>query len=92
MCPAPSVYLPVGASAEAEFRRYGHRTPTLVIRAGHAATLVTLTLPDRVEAGHVEFARALARSAAWYAIEVERAWRGLPSLAPPTVREKAVPS
>jgi hypothetical protein len=39
-----------------------------------------LTLPDQVEEGHVQFARQLARQAARYAMEVERAWRGLPAL------------
>ena len=44
------------------------------------ALLVTLTLPERIEPGHVRFARDLARSAALYAAEVERTWRGLPPL------------
>jgi hypothetical protein len=57
-----------------------------VIRCGHPAAWITLTLPERVEAGHVEFARALARSAARYAIEVERTWRGLPCLPAPRPR------
>jgi hypothetical protein len=43
--------------------------------------LVTLTVPDLIEAGHVEFARRLAQSAAAYAVEVERRFRGLPRLA-----------
>jgi hypothetical protein len=80
MSPVTSVCVPVDGHAVVEFRRYGRRTPILVIRSGHPAALVTLTLSDPVEAGHVEFARALARSSAQYAIEVERAWRGLPAL------------
>jgi hypothetical protein len=78
---ATSVCIPVDAEAVVEFRRFGRRTPILVISSGHPAALITFTLPEPVEAGHVKFARALARSAARYAIEVERAWRGLPALA-----------
>ena len=52
--------------------------------APRPALLVTLTLPEHVEAGHVRFARDLARQTARYAIEVERSWRGLPQLAPLT--------
>jgi hypothetical protein len=74
------VCLPVSARSAVELRRYGSRTPILTIRAGHPAALVTLTLPDQIEAGHVEFARQLARLAARYAVEVERTWRGLPAL------------
>ena len=74
-----SVCIPVGPAAGVEFRRYDHRTPILTLRADRAA-LVTLTLPERVESGHVEFARQLARLAARYAIEVERSFRGLPAL------------
>jgi hypothetical protein len=76
-----SVCVPVSSRAAVEFRRYASRTPILTIRAGHPAALVTLTLPEHVEAGHVEFARQLARLAARYAVEVERTWRGLPALA-----------
>ena len=36
-----------------------------------------------VDAGHVRFARDLAAQAAAYATEVERTWRGLPSLTTP---------
>ena len=75
-----SVCLPVSTRSSVEFRRYEARTPILTIRAGYPAALVTLTLPDRVEEGHVLFARQLARQAARYAMEVERAWRGLPAL------------
>jgi hypothetical protein len=74
-----SVCIPLGPAAGVEFRRYDHRTPILTLRADRAA-LVTLTLPEKVEAGHVEFARQLARLAARYALEVERSWRGLPAL------------
>ena len=87
---AMSVCLPVSARAVVEFRRYGSRTPILTIRAGQPAALVTLTLPHQIEAGHVEFARQLAKLAARYAIEVERSWRGLPALALPQ-QDREVP-
>jgi hypothetical protein len=74
-----SVCIPVGPAAAVEFRRYDHRTPILTLRADRAA-LVTLTLPEHIDPGHVEFARQLARLAARYAIEVERHARGLPAL------------
>jgi hypothetical protein len=74
-----SVCIPLGSRAGVEFRRYDHRTPILTLHADRSA-LVTLTLPEQVEAGHVEFARQLARLAARYAIEVERSFRGLPAL------------
>jgi hypothetical protein len=73
------VSLPVGARSQVEFRRYEARTPILTIRAGYPPVLVTLTLPERVEEGHVVFARQLARQAARYAFEVERSWRGVPA-------------
>jgi hypothetical protein len=75
-----SVCLPVGARSQVEFCRYEARTPILTIRAGYPAALVTLTMPERVEEEHVQFARQLARQAARYALEVERTWRGLPAL------------
>ena len=55
--------------------------------AGRPALLVTLTVPDHIEAGHVDFARQLAKSATAYAVEVERRFRGLPRLA--TAKEVA---
>ena len=82
-----SVCIPVGNRAGVEFRRYDHRTPILTLRAAPAA-LVILTLPEKVEAGHVEFARQLARLSARYAIEVERSFRGLPAL---PARDHAIP-
>ena len=56
----PALALPVDAKAEVSFRGYEHRTPLLTIATGGPALLVTLTLPERLEAGHVEFARELA--------------------------------
>jgi hypothetical protein len=74
-----SVCIPVGSRAAVEFRRYDHRTPILTLRAA-PAVVVTLTLPEKTGAGHVAFARQLARLAARYAIEVERHSRGQPAL------------
>jgi len=74
-----SVCIPVGSRAAVEFRRYDHRTPILTLRAA-PAVLVTLTLPEKIDAGQVQFARQLARLAARYAIEVERHSRGQPAL------------
>ena len=62
------------------FRGYEHRTPLLTITTGAPALLVTLTLPEQLEAGHVEFARQLACQAWAYAVAVERRYRGLPPL------------
>jgi hypothetical protein len=73
----PSLCVPVDAWSGAEVLSYRGRAPLLTIRAGRPALLVTLTVPDRVEAGHVEFARQLAASSAAYAVEVERRFRGL---------------
>ena len=81
--PATTVCVPVDARSGAELRCYPQRSPLLTIRAGRPALLVILTVPERVEAGHVAFARQLAQSAAAYAVEVERRFRGLPRLAEP---------
>ena len=78
---ATSMCVPVDARSGAELRRYPRRAPLLTIRAGRPAPLVTLTVPDDIEAGHVAFARQLAEAAAAYAVEVERRFRGLPRLA-----------
>jgi len=78
---AMSLCVPVDATSGAELRRYPQRAPLLTIRAGRPALLVTLTVPEQIEAGHVEFARQLAKSATAYAVEVERRFRGLPRLA-----------
>lgn len=73
-----SLCVPVDATSGAELHCYPQRPPLLTIRAGQPALLVTLTVPDRIEAGHVDFARQLAQSATAYAVEVERRFRGLP--------------
>ncbi len=72
--------LPVDIRSAVTFEAYRDRTPLLTIMAVRPALLVTLTLPEHLEAGHVRFARDLAVMSARYATEVERSWRGLPSL------------
>jgi hypothetical protein len=74
---ATSLCVPVDARSAAEVTAYRSRAPLFTIRAGRPSLLVTLTVPERIEAGHVEFARKLAESAAVYATEVERRFRGL---------------
>jgi hypothetical protein len=65
--------LPVDASASSEFKAFRARTPLFTVSAGRV--LVTLTLPERLKAADVEFARRLADQAAAYAVEVERLYR-----------------
>jgi hypothetical protein len=74
---ATSLWVPVDARSRTELHRYRQHSPLLTIRAGRPALLVTLTVPERIEPGHVEFARQLAASAAAYAVEVERRYRRL---------------
>jgi hypothetical protein len=47
---------------------------------GAGGALVSFTLPDQIEAGHVDFARQLAAKAWAYSVAVERRYRGLPPL------------
>ena len=75
--PAAHLCLRVGLRYEVAFVPFPNRAPMFVI--GAAGTLVSFTLPEHLDAGHVEFARQLARQAARYATEVERSWRGLPN-------------
>ncbi|WP_329518937.1 hypothetical protein [Spirillospora sp. NBC_01491] len=65
--------LPIDGGAAAEFKYFRARTPLFTVSAGRV--LVTLTLPERLSAGDVEFARGLAEQAAAYAVEVERLYR-----------------
>lgn len=65
--------LPIEAGSSVEFRGFRSRTPLLSLSAGRV--LVTLTLPERLRASDVEFARRLADQAAAYATEVERLFR-----------------
>jgi hypothetical protein len=76
----PALALPVDTKAGVVFRGYQYRTPLLTIATGRPVLLVTLTLPEQLEAGHVEFARQLAAKAWAYAVAVERRYRGLPWL------------
>jgi hypothetical protein len=76
----PALALPVDPRAGVSFRGYQNRTPLLTIATGYPALLVTLTLPEQLEAGHVEFARQLACQAWAYAVAVERSYRGLPAV------------
>jgi hypothetical protein len=54
------------------------KAPMFVIGAG--STQISLSLPEHLEAGHVDFARQLAAKAWAYAVAVERRYRGLPPL------------
>ena len=76
----PALALPVDPAAGVSFLGYENRTPLLTIATGRPALLVTLTLPEHLEAGHVDFARQLAAKAWAYAVAVERRYRGLPAL------------
>src|SRR5262249_60200565 len=69
-----------GRSAVA-FESYQGCNPLLTIIATRPALFVTLTLPEYLDAGHVRFARDLASAVGRYVVEVERSWRGLPSVA-----------
>jgi hypothetical protein len=76
--PAAHLCLRVGARYQAAFVPFPARAPMFVIGAG--STLVSFTLPEQIEAGHVDFARRLASQAWAYAVAVERRYRGLPPL------------
>ena len=76
----PALALPVDPRAGVSFLGYANRTPLLTIATARPALLVTLTLPEHLEAGHVDFARQLAAKAFAYAVAVERRYRGLPLL------------
>jgi hypothetical protein len=77
-----TVTMPVDGRSGVAFEAYRERTPLLTIWAARPGLLVTLTLPEHLNAGHVRFARDLAATATRYATEVERAWRGLPGELP----------
>ena len=76
----PALALPVDARSGVSFRDYPNRTPLRSIATARPALQVTFTLPARLEAGHVDFARQLAAQAWAYAVAVERRYRGLPPL------------
>ena len=76
--PAAHLCLRVGARYEVAFVPFPARAPMFVIGTGSA--LVSFTLPEQIEARHVDFARQLAAQAWAYAVAVERSYRGLPPL------------
>lgn len=76
--PGAHLCLRVGARHQVAFVPYPRRAPMFVIGAGGA--LVSLTLPDQLDAAHVDFARQLAAQAWAYSVAVERRYRGLPPL------------
>ncbi len=76
--PAAYLCLRVGSRHEVAFVPFPARAPMFVI--GAAGTVVSFTLPEQIEAGHVDFARQLAAQAWAYAVAVERSYRGLPPL------------
>jgi hypothetical protein len=69
-----TVTVPVQVRSGVAFEAYANRTPLLTIWATRPALLVTLTLPEQIEPGHVRFARQLATA---YATEVERRYLAL---------------
>ena len=75
---AAHLCLRVGARYEVAFVPFPRRAPMFVIGTG--AALISVTLPEQLEAGHVDFARQLASQAWAYAVAVERRYRGLPPL------------
>ena len=76
--PAAHLCLRVGSRHEVAFVPFPVRAPMFVIGTG--STLVSFTLPDQLDAAHVDFARQLASQAWAYAVAVERRYRGLPPL------------
>jgi hypothetical protein len=76
--PAAYLRLRVGSRHEVAFVSFPAKAPMFVIGAG--GTVVSFTLPEQIEAGHVDFARQLAAKAWAYAVAVERRYRGLPPL------------
>src|SRR5262249_62224716 len=76
--PAAHLCLRVGSWHEVVFVPFPAKAPMFVI--GAAGTVVSFTLPEQIEAGHVDFARQLAAKAWAYAVAVERRYRGLPPL------------
>jgi hypothetical protein len=87
--PAAHLCLRVGRRYEVAFVPFPRRAPMFVIGAG--STLISVTLPEQLEAGHVDFARQLAAKAWAYAVAVERQYRGLPPLPDTPVRYRLTP-
>ncbi len=76
--PAAYLRLRVGSRHEVAFVPFPAKAPMFVI--GAAGTVVSFTLPEQIEAAHVDFARQLAAKAWAYAVAVERRYRGLAPL------------
>ena len=76
--PAVHLCLRVGRRYQVTFVPFPARAPLFVIGTG--SMLISVTLPEQIEAGHVDFARQLAAKAWAYAVAVERQYRGLPPL------------
>lgn len=76
--PGAHLCLRVGQRHRVAFVPFPVKAPMFVIGAGGA--LVSFTLPEHLDPGHVDFARQLASQAWAYAVAVERRYRGLPAL------------
>jgi len=76
--PAAHLCLRVGSRHQVAFVPFPVKAPMFVIGAG--STLVSFTLPEHLDAAHVDFARQLAAKAWAYSVTVERRYRGLPPL------------
>jgi hypothetical protein len=76
--PAAHLCLRVGSRHQVAFVPFPAKAPMFVI--GAAGTLVSLTLPEHLDAAHVDFVRQLAAKAWAYSVAVERRYRGLPPL------------
>ena len=76
--PAAYLRLRIGSRHQVAFMPFPGRPPMFTIGAG--GTVVSFTLPEQIEAAHVDFARQLAAKAWAYAVAVERRYRGLPPL------------
>ncbi len=59
-----TVTVPIDVRSVVAFECYPARKPLLTIMAPRPGLLVTLTLPEHLEPGHVRFARNLADHAA----------------------------
>jgi hypothetical protein len=76
--PGAHLCLRVGSRHQVAFVPFPAKAPMFVIGAGGA--LVSFTLPEHLDAAHVDFARQLAAKAWAYSVAVERRYRGLPPL------------
>jgi hypothetical protein len=74
------VTVPVDGRSGVAVDTFPARTPLLTILTARPPLVVTLTLPEQAQPGHLRFARSLAASAAEYAAEVERKLHALPPL------------